>query len=122
MNNEADGQLQRQGVLMSNIFENKGANNEKLSLYNEQYPPLSDNVPLFQESLNEDDSRLPNADRLFLLRNLRFIKDKQAYLFDACKIGESDKKKQFEYGNTSMIDFKLSLRSDFEKFKTHKEE
>lgn len=60
---------------------------------------------------DQDDAKLSisNTDKLDLLRNLRFIKEEQAQLFDAYK-NQAQKKDYFEYGNTSMLDFKQNLR------------
>jgi len=56
---------------------------------------------------HQEDAKLTvsNSDKLDLLRNLRFIKEEQAQLFDAYK-NQAQKKNWFEYGNTSMLDFK----------------
>ena len=69
---------------------------------------------------DQDDGKMSisNGDKLHLLRNLRFIKDEQAQLFDAYK-NQAQKKNQFEYGNTNMLDFKQNLRQDFQSFKDH---
>lgn len=92
MNYEADRELHNQGVLLSKIHHNEGLNGQKLSLYNEVFP-TGESTPNFSESLKNDDVKLVTSDRLELLRNLRFIKEKQAYMFDASKTGASQHKK-----------------------------
>ena len=55
---------------MNNVFENQGTTEQKLSMYNDLYV------------VNNDSVKLANTDKQDILRNIQFIKNKQAYLFD----------------------------------------
>lgn len=71
-------------------------------MYNEMYSPQISTIetsatppgyPTPMKDPNSDDSKimLQNSDKIDLMRNLRFIKEEQAYLFDAYRNDSSQK-------------------------------
>ena len=61
--------------------------------------------------------QLSNTDRQDILRNIQFIKNNKAQLFEDHKLESRTQRPMFDYANDSITDFKAAMQSQFKSFK-----
>ena len=103
MNYEADKQLLNTGVHLDKIYENQGSTDLQIQTYNDLYG-VNNEKGNFQNTLKDQSDALKaisNSDKQDLLRNIKFIKDEEAYWFEKQKNDRPRQHQMFSYGNLS---------------------
>ena len=118
MQYETDKSLFRNGVQPNNLYQYDNMNSYKLQNYEEYNPNLETlqrklKYPSQQKKLAEQ--TLSQGDRMDLLQNLRFVKEGHSNILYNHP-SSLDHRKYFEYGNTSMLEFKVLMKEDYEQF------